>query len=160
MTKLSQLPTMAEQHAKRRATPKVARKGAVRPVVKPIRHARPEVAAAERRCRAAVWRRDQGHSRASGLPVFKGDDNEQRRGEVAHLASRSRSPKQKWDAANCVLLTAEEHRVSDPRTAPGQVLLVIAGEDARKVLRFTRFNTDGTVLWTRLSPPPPTKEKS
>lgn len=160
MTKLSSLPTLADQRAVRRATPKTTRKGAAKPVAKKARPARPDTAAAERRCREAVWRRDQDHSRASGMLVVKGHESERVRGEVAHLVSRSRSPKQKWDSANCVLLTAEEHRLSDPRTAPGgTVLLIIQGKDARKVLTFIRRDTDGTVLWTRQSAPPPKEHR-
>ena len=154
---MSRLPVASD--LPRRATQKTTRKGAVAPVVKKIPAAKPEVAAAERRCRAAVWKRDDGFSRACGLPVFKGHESELMRGEVAHLVSRSRSPQQKWDSANCVLLTAEEHRLSDPRTAPGgKVLLVIQGKDARKVLTFIRRAPNGDVLWTRQSAPPPKRK--
>ena len=157
---IAKLPTMAEVHAQRRATPKTGRVGAVAapktPKAKtPIKKARPEVAAAERRCRATVWKRDQARSRASLLPVVKGDPNELVRGEVAHLRSRSGTPAKKWDSSNCVLLTAEEHRLSDPRTAPGgKVQLLIKGTNARKALTFTRLAPDGTVLWKRISLPP------
>jgi hypothetical protein len=158
--KIASLPTVAEMAQMRRAIPKTPRPGAVRParqrVDTPAPARRPETAKAEQRCRATVWRRDQGRSRASGVVVIKGHADELQRGEVAHIKSRSGSPAKKWDSSNCVLLTAEEHRLSDPRSAPGgKVLLRIRGGNARKVLTFTRLHPDGHVLWTRQSPPPP-----
>jgi hypothetical protein len=147
------LPTMAEIHATRRATPKGTPKTAEKA---PPKKKRPELDPRERACTAAVWKRDQHRSRASALPVTKGADIETERGEVAHLAARSTSPEKRWDPDNCVLLTAEEHRLSDPRTAPhGKILLAIAGKHANKELRFIRLAPDGSVLWTRRSLPPP-----
>ena len=166
---LSNLPTMAELHAQRRAVPKGTRPGAPAPrsatpaPTKAKTHPRrPDALKAEQACRAKVWKRDQGRSRASGTPVVKGHDSELQRGEVAHIRSRSASPAKKWDPDNCVLLTAEEHRLSDPRTAPGgRVLLRIKGTNAQKVLTFSRLDpVDGHVMWSRQSAPPPKEVRS
>lgn len=150
------LPTVAEVRARPLSIPKKAPVG--KPKATPTEPT-PSPDALEARCRAAVWKRDQGRSRASGAVVVKGHEQETQRGEVAHLEKRSTSPAKKWDPANCVLLTAEEHRLSDPRTAGGKVLLEIRGKNARKVLIFTRRNPDGTVAWTRQSLPPPLPKK-
>lgn len=75
---------------------------------------------------------------------------------MAHLptATRSTNPATKNDPARCVLLTAEEHALSDARTAPGgKPLLEIRGTDARKAITFIRRNDRGRVLWRRTSTP-------
>lgn len=109
---------------------------------------------AEDKFRAAVWERDGGVSRCSGRPVLHAHTDNRKRGEVAHLKARSTAPGQKLDPANACLLTAEEHALSDARTAGGKVLLEIKGTDARKVLRFIRRDETGRVLWSRESLPP------
>ena len=165
---IAKLPTMAEQFALRKATPKVYGKAGAQkaessrpsPRQKAIPKAKPEVSAAEQRVRAAVWKRDQAHSRASGVLVVKGHPDEKLRGEVAHLVARSVDRGKKYSITNTVLLTAEEHRLSDRRTAPGgKVLLKIRGSNASKTLTFTRLDPDGRVLWTRQSAPPPPAHK-
>lgn len=111
---------------------------------------------AEEKRNADVWSRDRGVSRASGRPVSHASPVAAKRGEVAHLprATRSTNPGTKHDAHRCVLLTAEEHALSDPRTVPGgKPLLEIKGTDARKAITFIRRNERGRVLWRRTSTP-------
>ena len=111
---------------------------------------------AEQKRNATVWTRDRGVSRASGRPVVHASPVAAKRGEVAHLptSTRSTNPGTKNDPNRCVLLTAEEHALSDARTAPGgKPLLEIKGTDGRKAITFIRRNERGRVLWRRTSTP-------
>jgi len=111
---------------------------------------------AEQQRNAKVWARDRGVSRASGRPVVHASPVAAKRGEVAHLptSTRSTNPATKNDPHRCVLLTAEEHALSDARTAPGgKALLEIRGRDARKAITFIRRDERGRVLWRRTSTP-------
>jgi hypothetical protein len=110
-------------------------------------------AKAEDAFKEAVWKRDGGISRASGKPVYHAHTDPRQRGEVAHLSARSTKPEAKWKPENGILLTAEEHKLSDARTAGGTVLLEIRGTDARKALTFVRRDRNGKVLWKRSSLP-------
>jgi hypothetical protein len=109
--------------------------------------------------RDAIWDRDESRSRASGVVLDRTSLDERRRGECAHLVSRSAAPEIKFRVENGVLLSAEEHRLSDPRTAgaAGRALLLIEpfGRDGElrgdRTLTFTRVDATGHVLWTRTS---------
>lgn len=129
----------------------------VRPTVLERRDKRAAKQTAEEQRNAAVWERDRGVSRASGRPVVHASPVASKRGEVAHLptATRSTNPATKNDPHRCVLLTAEEHALSDARTsgAKGKALLEIKGTDARKAITFIRRNERGRVLWRRTSTP-------
>lgn len=115
---------------------------------------RAEKKSAEERCKDAVWERDGGTSRASGKPVLRAHVDNRKRGEVAHLGARSTNPAKKFLKANNVLLTAEEHLLSDKRTAPGgKALLSIKGRNANRALTFTMRDARGRVVWTRTSAP-------
>lgn len=148
------IPTLAEVQADRvgKALPKGA------PLVVQRAQKRTAKKTAEERFRDAVWSRDQGKSRASDVPVVPGHVDNRKRGEVAHLptATRSTNPEKRLDPRFAILLTAEEHALSDPRTAPGsKVLLEIRGTDARKAITFIRRDAQtGKVLWRRVSTPP------
>lgn len=106
--------------------------------------------------REGVWARDEKHSRASGRYLVRAHVDPNRRGEVAHLQFRSTHPDKKRDVRAGVLLSAEEHRVSDARTANagGRALLHIHGTNANRKLVFVMHDSDGHVLWRRESWPP------
>lgn len=145
--------TMAEVEADRRRTFRSFWKGT--PPVVAQRQKRATNKAADEAFRKAVWVRDGGLSRASGVPVVHGHVDNRKRGEVAHLTARSTNPGEKRDPRRGVLLTAEEHALSDARTAPGgKALLEVKGKDGSKRLRFVRRDERGRVLWSRESDPP------
>lgn len=103
-------------------------------------------------CQDAVWDRDKGISRASGKPLVRASTDARKRGEVAHLDARSTNPEKKFDLKNLVLLSAEEHGLSDARTAPGgKVLLEIKGKNASKILTFIRRDINGREVWRHTS---------
>lgn len=104
--------------------------------------------------RKACWDRDGGKSRASGVPLLRSHVDPRKRGQVAHLTARSTNPGEKRDLRRVVLLSAEEHELSDARTAPGgKPLLTIKGTDGNKAVTFTMHDPTGRVLWTRTSLP-------
>lgn len=149
------LKTLAEVERDRKATPKGY-------AVLTRREKAAGKRSAEDTCKDTVWERDGGKSRASGKPVLRAHPDASKRGEVAHLRARSTDPAKKYHPANNVLLTAEEHALSDARTAPGgKALLEIKGTNANKALTFTRRDTRGRVVWTRTTEPaiPPAKTK-
>lgn len=144
------VPTPQEVEALRRG--KTLSKG--KPQVVERAEKRNAKQSAEDAWRDAIWLRDGGVSRASGKPVYRAHTDNRKRGECAHLDARSTSPEKKYDERNGVLLTAEEHALSDARTAPGgKALLEIKGKNANKALTFIRRDTKGRVLWTRTSKP-------
>ena len=76
--------------------------------------------------RAAVWARDQGKCRATGVPLTKGGTDPHTVGEVDHSVPRSLAPERIYDVNNGVLISkflnrlrkvacpeAPEHRMFD-----------------------------------------------
>lgn len=145
---LDNLPTLDREVNRRRP---VAPKGSA---VLERRAKRAVKKSSEERCKDAVWDRDGGKSRASGKPVLRAHVDMRKRGEVAHIAAKSTNPAKRYLRANNVLLTAEEHALSDARTAPGgKALLTIKGRNANKALTFTMRDSRGRVVWTRTTEP-------
>jgi hypothetical protein len=111
--------------------------------------------------RDAIWDRDGGRSRASGAVLERQSIDDKRRGECAHLIARSVDPAHKLEPWAGVLLSAEEHRLSDPRTAGavGKRLLLIEPADPGGELRgdreltFIRVDRHGRELWRNTSGP-------
>jgi hypothetical protein len=109
--------------------------------------------------RDAVWTRDKHCSRASGRHLTRGSSDPQRGGQAAHLGARSSHPDRRFDPDNGILLSIEEHRDSDPRTAGagGRVLLEIVPIapdtvlNGRNRLLFIRRDSSGRELWRRIS---------
>lgn len=108
----------------------------------------------EAQFRAAVWRRDHGRSRVTGEPLSKSDDNWRFLGQVCHLKTKGAHPALKYDPDNAILMSAQEHWLSDHRG--GRLLRLYDAETnepatsaARKIL-FVRLDQRGTVLWTRV----------
>lgn len=132
----------------------VKQRHAITPAVVERRQRKAKADAKEEQTKVKVWDRDGGLSRASGKPVVHASPNPEKRGDVAHIDARSTSPAKKYSVANNVLLTAEEHQLSDARTAPGgKALLEIRGKNANRKLTFIRRNEKGRVLWRRTSAP-------
>lgn len=108
---------------------------------------------AEDAFRDEIWRLDGGVSRASGKRLFRVHRDAGRRGQVAHIKPRSAYPELAFKVSNAVLLSDEEHELSDPRTADarGRSLLEIRGTNANRSLTFIRRDVDGRELWRRTS---------
>jgi len=108
----------------------------------------------DRRFRAAVWDRDHGIDRATGIPVEHYHDNWRLRGEVHHLRSRRAAPELRVNPSNGVLLSVASHWLADGRG--GRLLRLTdpaTGEpatDANQPIRFTCYDRAGGVLWSRV----------
>lgn len=100
--------------------------------------------------RAAVWKRDEGKSRATGKPLVKsGTINADELGEVDHVINRSVAPDRIFDVSNGILLSKRENRLKKtpcPR-APEHHLFEIHGPDDRqKPQRFIWRDADGKIV--------------
>lgn len=103
--------------------------------------------------RAAVWQRDQAHSRASGRPLKKSGTSYKDVGEVHHVLARSTNPDRVFDVENGILLSKEEHALADTAcpNAPDQYLLGIDGpEDRGKPQTFIWRDIHGKQLRKRV----------
>lgn len=105
--------------------------------------------------RSAVWRRDKGRDRATGMVLSKEHANPKRRGQVCHFRGRRVMPEWKTDPDRAILLSDESHRLSDAR---GWNLLKLTdpetgepADDGTKKIRFTLYDRAGTLQWTRIS---------
>lgn len=104
--------------------------------------------------REAVWRRDCGMDRATGIRLSP-DGPISVQGNCCHLQSRGAHPERKYDVSNAILMSALNHILSDHRG--GRLLRLTdpeTGEPAingDKPIRFTLYNAKGQVLWTRTS---------
>lgn len=104
--------------------------------------------------RQKVWDRDGGRSRFTGEPLSKSDPNWRFRGEVAHLVTKGAHPELRLIVSNALLLSAEEHWLSDHRG--GRRLRLFDPEtsepatDASKPIQFVLTDFRGVVLWTRV----------
>lgn len=104
--------------------------------------------------RARVWERDGGRDRATGQILYKEHASAFCRGQVCHLKGRRVRPEWKVDPDRAVLLSDENHQLSDARG--GRLLRLtdpVTGEpatDASKPIRFTRVDRNGFVMWSRI----------
>lgn len=109
--------------------------------------------------RDAIWERDGGKDRATGKPVWRSlEGSIHERGDVAHLKCRRVMPEWKTDVRRGLLLSAFSHILSDHRG--GNLLKMTdpetgepatdAGEKTPKPIRFTLFDRQGNVKWSRV----------
>ena len=105
--------------------------------------------------RAAVWERDRGLDRATGEPLSKTDPDWHHLGNVCHLYGRNVKPEWATDPDRALLLSFINHILSDGR---GGYRLTMCdpetgerAEDASKPIRFTLYDKEGHILWTRTS---------
>ncbi len=147
---LEHLQTLDQAQRRRRPT--------ARPLPSPIERKEKKRArdVADDELRDAVWARDGERSRASWRLLYRQHVDPDRRGEVAHLKPKSTYPSLRHALRNVVLLSATEHKLSDPRHAGagGKALLEITGTNANKKLVFTMRDRRGHALWVRESWPP------
>ena len=107
------------------------------------------------RFREAVWARDAGRDRATGDLLDKLGLDWTRMGEVCHLFGRNVRPEWATDPDRAVLLSCANHILSDGRG--GYRLRMcdpVTGaraDDASKPIRFTLYDKEGHILWTRTS---------
>ena len=106
--------------------------------------------------RAAVWERDGGRDRATGIQLSKTDYLWEYRGEICHLVSRRLRPEWKTDPDRAILLSRMNHILSDGRG--GYRLKILDAEtgeratDATRRLRFVCYGQDHEmIVWTRES---------
>lgn len=111
--------------------------------------------------RNAVWERDKHRSRATGQPLVRRYDPTitwEQRGEVCHLAAKGAHPAQKYDPSNAILLSAQQHFLSDARG--NHRLLILDPETGEKAtdagtiecpkpILFVMRDKQGRELWRR-----------
>ena len=103
--------------------------------------------------RDAVWIRDGGRNRVTGLPLERGTAYRSNlRGEVCHLKGRRVMPEWKTDPKRAILMSGYHHALSDHR---GGCLLKLTDPiteepaiNGDKPIRFTLYHRDGSVKWT------------
>ncbi len=103
--------------------------------------------------RRAIWIRDKGQSRASGVFLSRSAMDWKKRGEVHHVLKRSTNPDGKYDVARGILLSKTEHTLAETRCpqAPEFMLLTIRGpEDLGQLQTFTWRDVDGKVIKERV----------
>ena len=137
--------TMAEVNAKPRATPK--------------HEIEPRQLAKERKAkekgdkgeafRDAVWKRDEGKSRATGKPLKRGAISWDEMGEVDHVINRSIAPERIYDVSNGILLSKRENRLKKtpcPRAPEHHYFEVSGPDDRSKPQQFVWRDGDGKIL--------------
>jgi hypothetical protein len=104
--------------------------------------------------RAAVWKRDQGKCRATGVQLVKsGTTDAKKLGEVDHSIPRSLAPERVYDVGNGLLLQKFLNRLRKVvcRNAPEHKYFDYTGPDDRSLPQtFTWRDDDGTVTKTRI----------
>jgi len=104
--------------------------------------------------RKAVWDRDQNRDRVTGEPVSNMDTCLDRLGQICHLRGRRVMPEWATDPKRALLMSARNHILSDARG--GNRLKLTdpetgeRAEDASKKIRFTLYDSKGSVIWTRV----------
>ncbi|HEX8030318.1 MAG TPA: hypothetical protein VF491_17710 [Vicinamibacterales bacterium] len=139
------LPTMDEVNAKPHATPK--------------HQMTPDVLAKEERrkskkqnaetFRAAVWARDHGRCRATGVTLSKAGTDPHSVGEVDHSIPRSLAPERIYDVTNGVLLSRFLNRLRKVACAeaPEHRMFDYSGPDDRsQPQKFTWRDRTGKVV--------------
>lgn len=103
--------------------------------------------------RAAVWARDKGICRATGVPLQKSGLDDTRVGEVDHVINRSTAPDRVYDVTNGILIAKRLNRLKKTPCpqAPEHHLFEIAGPDDRsKPQTFIWRDVAGTVTKRRV----------
>lgn len=100
--------------------------------------------------RAAIWAREDGKDRATGVQLATRTSDLSYLGDVCHLKPKGRYPELRYETSNAILLSRRHHILSDGR---GGYRLKIEGEDANQALTFRMFDRDGVELWSRTTRP-------
>lgn len=107
--------------------------------------------------RADVWQRDRHRSRVTGQPLSKSDRDWRYRGEVCHLRTRGAHPELRTVVSNALLMSAEEHWLSDARGGRALRLYdpvtLAPATDANRPILFVLKDREGHILLRRISAP-------
>lgn len=110
---------------------------------------------ADRRFRDAVWAKADGVDRSTGRPVYRVHADADKRGQVCHLKGRRVRPEWKRDPNRAIVMSDTQHQLSDARG--GRRLKLTDPEtsepatDARKPIKFTLYDNDGSVISERIA---------
>jgi 5-methylcytosine-specific restriction endonuclease McrA len=146
---LDGLPTYAQVNAKRRAEPK----GSMTPNVVSKQDRRDAKKQNAETFRKAVWARDKGKCRATGVKLSHSGSDPHTVGEVDHAIPRSLAPERIYDTTNGILISKYLNRLRKAvcPEAPEHHLFSYTGPDDRGELQtFTWRNRDGSVQKTRV----------
>lgn len=144
------LPTLADMQRTRRATPKYA----IEP--RELTQAKKKQAKLqnEKTFRAAVWKRDKGKCRATGVKLVKsGTVDPHALGEVDHTLLRSTHPDKVYDVANGVLIQKFLNRLrkrSCSRAPQFKYFDYDGPADRGLPQTFVWRDADGTITKTRI----------
>lgn len=103
--------------------------------------------------RAAIWKRDKGICRATGVPLQKSGMDDNRIGEVDHVINRSTAPERIYDTTNGILIAKRLNRLKKTACpeAPEHHMFEIVGPDDRgKPQRFNWRDIAGKITKTRI----------
>ncbi len=103
--------------------------------------------------RAAIWARDKGICRATGVPLQKSGMDDNRIGEVDHVINRSTAPDRIYDVTNGILIAKRLNRLKKTACpeAPEHHMFEISGPDDRsKPQKFIWRGLDGRITKTRI----------
>ena len=143
------LPTLAEQQATRRAVPKHQ----IEPRIVSKEKAKAAKKLNAETFRKAVWKRDGGKCRATGVPLSKSGLDPHRVGECDHTLLRSTHPERVYDSTNGVLLSKFLNRLRKVacRNNPQFRMFDYDGDSDRgKPQTFTWRDDDGNITKERL----------
>lgn len=139
-------PTMAEVNATRRAT----QKG--KPAVLAREEQRQSRLKQDETFRKAVWTRDKGRCRATGVALAKSGLDDKQVGEVDHALLRSTAPDKVFDVENGVLLQKFLNRLrkrSCVRAPQFRYFDYTGPADRGKPQKFVWRDDDGKITKTR-----------
>jgi len=143
---LDDLPTLAGRQAGAQPKP------APRVLAKEAKDAKKKLNAET--FRAAVWKRDQHKSRATGKPLVKsGTTDWNLLGEVDHVIDRSLAPERIYDVSNGILLSKKENRLKKtacPRAPEFRMFEVKGPDDRSKPQTFIWRDEDGKITRRRI----------
>lgn len=145
MRTIADLPTLAEMQARPRATPKH--------LIEPRMITKENKAKAkklsDKEFREAIWKRDEGKSRATGKPLVRGGTTDPHLlGEVDHSIPRSLAPDRIYDLENALLLSKWENRarkIACPRAPEFKLFDYTGPDDRRKPQHFIWRDSDGKI---------------
>ncbi len=145
---LRNLGTLVDAQRTRRATPKGKPHAIVKQETDKVKADKAEA------FRKAIWKRDKGRCRATGVPLVKsGTTDATKLGEVDHSIPRSLAPDRIYDTSNGLLLQKALNRLRKAACihAPEHRYFDYSGPDNRALKQtFVWRDDDGKITKTRV----------
>lgn len=103
--------------------------------------------------RLAVWKRDKGICRATGVPLQKSGMDDNRIGEVDHVINRSTAPERIYDVTNGILIAKRLNRLKKtacPEAPEHHMFEIVGPDDRSQPQKYLWRDVTGKVTKTRL----------